>query len=39
MTLVVPLKISRGGGQFGTVLTTDVPPLAGGFGVDHRAAS
>ena len=32
VTLVVPLEISRGKGRFGTVLTTDVPLLAGGFG-------
>ncbi|HEX4752781.1 MAG TPA: hypothetical protein VH268_07775 [Solirubrobacterales bacterium] len=32
VTLVIPLKISRRGGQFGTVLTTKVPTLAGGFG-------
>lgn len=32
VTLVVPLKISRGQGKFGTVLTTRVPPLAGGLG-------
>jgi hypothetical protein len=32
LTLVIPLKISRREGQFGTVLTTDVPKLAGGFG-------
>jgi hypothetical protein len=32
VTLVVPLKISRGEGKFGTVLTTRVPPLAGGLG-------
>jgi hypothetical protein len=31
VTLVVPLKISRREGQFGTVLTTNVPVLAGGF--------
>ncbi len=32
LTLVIPLKISRREGQFGTVLTTNVPKLAGGFG-------
>jgi hypothetical protein len=32
LTLVIPLKISRGTGRFGTVLTTEVPKLAGGFG-------
>jgi hypothetical protein len=32
VTLVVPLKISRGTGRFGTVLTTKVPKLAGGLG-------
>jgi hypothetical protein len=32
VTLVIPLKISRGTGRFGTVLTTRVPELAGGFG-------
>jgi hypothetical protein len=32
VTLVIPLAIRRRGGQFGTVLTTNVPPLAGGFG-------
>jgi hypothetical protein len=32
VTLVIPLKISRGSGRFGTVLTTRVPKLAGGFG-------
>lgn len=32
VTLVIPLKISRGTGRFGTVLTTRVPKLAGGFG-------
>lgn len=33
VTLVIPLKISHGGsGRFGTVLTTRVPKLAGGFG-------
>jgi hypothetical protein len=31
LTLVVPLEISRGAGQFGTVLSADVPSLAGGF--------
>ncbi len=30
LTLVVPIKIGRGKGQFGTVLTTTVPKLAGG---------
>ncbi len=32
VTLVVPVKIGRRPGEFGTVLTTTVPPLAGGFG-------
>jgi hypothetical protein len=32
LTLVIPLKISRREGEFGTVLTTRVPKLAGGFG-------
>jgi len=32
VTLVIPLKISRRGGKFGTVLTTNVPSLAGGSG-------
>lgn len=32
VTLVVPLKIGRGEGKFGTVLTTRVPPLVGGLG-------
>jgi hypothetical protein len=32
VTLVIPLKISRATGRFGTVLSTRVPPLAGGFG-------
>jgi hypothetical protein len=32
VTLVVPLKISRQPGRFGTVLSTDVPVLAAGFG-------
>ena len=32
VTLVIPLKISHGSGRFGTVLTTRVPKLAGGFG-------
>ncbi|HXF31089.1 MAG TPA: hypothetical protein VN522_06170 [Solirubrobacterales bacterium] len=32
VTLVIPLKISHGTGRFGTVLTTKVPRLAGGFG-------
>lgn len=32
VTLVIPLTISRRGGQFGTVLTTNVPSLAGGSG-------
>jgi hypothetical protein len=32
VTLVVPLKISRRPGRFGTVLTTNVPELASGFG-------
>jgi hypothetical protein len=32
LTLVIPLAIRRPGGEFGTVLTTKVPSLAGGFG-------
>jgi hypothetical protein len=32
VTLVIPLKIRRTGGRFGTVLTTTVPKLAGGVG-------
>jgi hypothetical protein len=32
VTLVIPLKISHRPGQFGTVLSTKVPTLAGGFG-------
>jgi hypothetical protein len=32
VTLVVPLKIGRRAGEFGTVLSTNVPLLAGGFG-------
>lgn len=32
VTLVIPLKISHATGRFGTVLTTRVPKLAGGFG-------
>ena len=32
VTLVVPLKISHGAGEFGTTLTTVVPKLAGGSG-------
>ncbi len=32
LTLVIPLKISRGSGRFGTVMSTRVPMLAGGFG-------
>ena len=32
VTLVIPVKISRGSGRFGTVLTTRVPKLAGGLG-------
>jgi hypothetical protein len=32
VTLVIPLKISHRSGRFGTVLTTRVPKLAGGFG-------
>jgi hypothetical protein len=32
VTLVIPIKISRGSGRFGTVLTTRVPELAGGVG-------
>jgi hypothetical protein len=32
LTLVIPIKISPGEGKFGTVLTTNVPKLAGGFG-------
>jgi hypothetical protein len=31
-TLVIPLRISHRGGEFGTVLTTKVPALAAGFG-------
>lgn len=31
LTLVIPLAVSRREGQFGTVLTTNVPKLAGGF--------
>jgi hypothetical protein len=30
LTLVIPIEISRRAGQFGTVLTTTVPKLAGG---------
>ena len=30
LTLVIPIKISRQDGRFGTVLTTTVPKLAGG---------
>jgi hypothetical protein len=30
LTLVIPIRISRQGGEFGTVLTTKVPRLAGG---------
>lgn len=32
VTLVIPIKISHQKGQFGTVLTTNVPSLAGGYG-------
>lgn len=32
VTLVIPLKITRRAGKFGTVLTTNVPPLVGGAG-------
>lgn len=32
VTLVIPLKVSHRSGRFGTVLTTRVPKLAGGFG-------
>jgi hypothetical protein len=32
VTLVIPLAITRPGGRFGTVLTTNVPTLAGGLG-------
>jgi hypothetical protein len=32
VTLVIPLKIERGSGNFGTVLSTQVPMLAGGLG-------
>ncbi len=32
VTLVIPLKIERGSGSFGTVLSTRVPKLAGGIG-------
>jgi hypothetical protein len=32
LALVIPLKITRGEGEFGTVLTAKVPELAGGFG-------
>jgi hypothetical protein len=32
VTLVIPIKISHQKGQFGTVLTTNVPSLAAGFG-------
>lgn len=31
LTLVVPITITRGQGQFGTVLSANVPVLAGGF--------
>lgn len=30
LTLVIPIKVTRQDGRFGTVLTTDVPKLAGG---------
>lgn len=30
LTLVIPIRIGRGEGEFGTVLTTNVPKLAGG---------
>jgi hypothetical protein len=33
LTLVVPLAITRGDGQFGTMLSANVPLLAGGFAV------
>jgi hypothetical protein len=32
LALVIPLKISKGEGEFGTVLTAKVPELAAGFG-------
>jgi hypothetical protein len=32
VTLVIPVAISRPGGRFGTVLTTNVPSLAAGLG-------
>lgn len=32
VTLVIPIKISHQEGQFGTVLTTNVPSLVAGFG-------
>jgi hypothetical protein len=32
LTLVIPIEISRREGRFGTVLTTNVPKLAGGSG-------
>lgn len=32
LTLVIPIKVSRQEGRFGTVLTTTVPELAGGSG-------
>jgi hypothetical protein len=32
LTLVIPIKVSRQEGKFGTVLTTHVPKLAGGEG-------
>ncbi len=32
VTLVIPLRVSRAAGQFGTVLTAAVPRLAGGVG-------
>jgi hypothetical protein len=32
VTLVIPIRVSRGQGRFGTVLTTKVPSLAGGSG-------
>jgi hypothetical protein len=32
LTMVVPLRISKRAGKFGTVLSAEVPNLAGGFG-------
>ncbi|HVW45995.1 MAG TPA: hypothetical protein VHA76_02995 [Solirubrobacterales bacterium] len=32
VTLVVPLRVARRSGEFGTVLTARVPPLVGGLG-------